>query len=157
MIRALRSEDIPIIAGWIPAVPLWIRYGTTAAHMEAQLRQALDRGDLLLVADLEAAGSANALLWCMIGHAFGRSAYLRLLGIQNGYTGHHAGAALLQEAEQHVRKAHQDLFLLVSDFNEDAQRFYRRQGYHQVGAIPGYVLPDVTELLFWKRLGAPGE
>jgi hypothetical protein len=44
-----------------------------------------------------------------------------------------------------------DLFLLVSDFNHDAQRFYQRQGYQQIGAIPGYVLPDVSELIFRKR------
>ncbi len=43
-------------------------------------------------------------------------------------------------------------FLLVSDFNEDAQRFYEREGYLRVGPLPGLVLPDVAELLYWKRL-----
>lgn len=156
MIRPLQAEDIPMIAGWIPAVPLWARYGTTTTKIETNLRQAFERGDLLLVADIDREGSANALVWCMIGGAFGRSAYLRLLGIQNGYTGRRVGGGLLQEAEHHVRAIQQDMFLLVSDFNADAQRFYQRQGYQQVGAIPGYVLPDVTELIFWKSLSSPG-
>ena len=60
------------------------------------------------------------------------------------------GAALLQEVE--ARATSSDLFLLVSHFNEGAQRFYRRMGYEQIGAIPGYVLPDVTELIFRKVL-----
>jgi len=152
MIRALRSDDIPILAEWIPAVPLWQRYGMTAEKMDARLRQAFQAGDLLLVADGAGDGSAHGLAWTMIGGIFGRSAYLRLLGIQNGCTGGGIGVALLDETEQHVRAARQDLFLLVSDFNDAAQRFYQRQGYRQIGAIPGYVLPDVTELLFWKPL-----
>jgi hypothetical protein len=41
---------------------------------------------------------------------------------------------------------------LVSDFNVQAQRFYLRQGYTQVGVIDAYVLPDVAELLFRKRV-----
>ena len=44
-----------------------------------------------------------------------------------------------------------DVFLLVSDFNTTAQAFYRRLGYEQVGAIPGYVVPGITELIFRKR------
>jgi len=62
------------------------------------------------------------------------------------------GAALLRSAEDAALKINPELFLLVSDFNVDAQRFYQRQGYQQIGAIPGYVLPDVTELLYWKQL-----
>jgi ribosomal protein S18 acetylase RimI-like enzyme len=60
------------------------------------------------------------------------------------------GAELLAEVE--ARAESRDLLLLVSDFNEGAQRFYRRMGYQQIGAIPGYVLPDVSELIFRKVL-----
>ena len=45
-----------------------------------------------------------------------------------------------------------DLFLLVSDFNLPAQRFYAANGYHQVGAIAGYVCPGIGELIYRKRL-----
>ena len=83
--------------------------------------------------------------------AFGRSAYLRMIGAQPGYAGGGVGAALLAGAES---TAGDQLFLLVSDFNADAQRFYLRHGYTQIGAIPGFVLPDVDELIFWKRLRA---
>jgi ribosomal-protein-alanine N-acetyltransferase len=44
------------------------------------------------------------------------------------------------------------MVLLCSDFNTEAQRFYRRAGYEQVGALPDYVVPGVAELIFRKRL-----
>ena len=87
-----------------------------------------------------------------MGGAFGRSLYLRLIGVRPDCAGSGIGSALLAEAERAALESGSDLFLLVSDFNADAQRFYRHHGYEQVGAITGYVLPDVSELIFWKRL-----
>jgi ribosomal protein S18 acetylase RimI-like enzyme len=84
------------------------------------------------------------------GGAFGRSEYLRLIGVRADCAARGLGAALLSEVE--ARATSRDLILLVSDFNEGAQRFYKRMGYAQIGAIPGYVLPDVTELIFRKLL-----
>jgi hypothetical protein len=39
---------------------------------------------------------------------------------------------------------------LVSDFNARAQQFYLGRGYSEVGRIPGYVLDDVAECIFYK-------
>lgn len=155
-IRPLTASDIPIIAEWIASDPLWQRYQYSAAAASDGLTQALERGDLLLTADLDGA-RACGLGWCMPRGAFGRSVYLRLLGVQLGHHGAGVGAALLDAAEQRAARVAREMFLLVSDFNDGAQRFYRRQGYEPVGAIPGYVLPDVTELIYWKRLSSPGE
>jgi len=150
-IRPLKAEDIPAIAQWIAAVPLWQRYRYAAADAQAGLQAALARGDLLLTADVPPA-AACGLAWCVWRGAFGRSLYLRLLGVQSGFGGSGLGAALLDAAEQAAAPSTGELFLLVSDFNTSAQHFYQRQGYAQIGAIPGYVLPEVTELIFWKRL-----
>lgn len=136
------------------STPLWQRYGVTPEKAQAQFEQALARHDVLLVADYEAR-KAVGFAWCVIGGAFGRSTYLRLIGVNPELTGTGIGATLLEAAERIAAKAGEDLFLLVSDFNEGAQRFYIRQGYEQVGAIPGYVLPDVTELIFRKCVTEP--
>jgi hypothetical protein len=62
------------------------------------------------------------LAWVLPAGAFGRSPYLKWL------------------------------VLLCSDFNLDGQRFYEREGYARVGAIPDYVLSGVAELIYFKRL-----
>ena len=44
--------------------------------------------------------------------------------------------ALLTAFEATVEEKSRHAFLLVSDFNVDAQRFYLRHGYRRVGALP---------------------
>ena len=74
-----------------------------------------------------------------------------LIGVQRGERGSGVGRALMTHAEGALFAHSADIFLLVSDFNAAAQAFYRRLGYEQVGAIPGYVVPGITELIFRKR------
>jgi ribosomal protein S18 acetylase RimI-like enzyme len=155
-IRLMQPEDIPAVARWVADMPLWRRYGVTLESASAQFAEALQHGDLVLVAEAPGAptgaptGDLCGFAWCLLGGAFGRSDYLRLIGVRGDCAGQGIGAALLSAVE--ARATTHDLILLVSDFNAGAQRFYRRMGYEQIGAIPGYVLPDVTELIFRKRL-----
>jgi ribosomal protein S18 acetylase RimI-like enzyme len=151
LIRLLTPEDIEPLAAWIPLVPLWQRYGATVEKVKGILTRAMEQGDLLLMADLPEHPAVGFALVVPNG-AFNRSPYLRLIGVHPAHSGAGIGSALLQHAEAEVRPHSRELFLLVSDFNTDAQRFYQRHGYTQIGAIPGYVVPDVTELIFWKRL-----
>lgn len=151
-IRPMTFDDIPVIAGWIPLVALWQRYGLTTEQAARQLVDALQKGDLLLVTHDDQTSEPYGFAWCMPGGAFGRSAYLRLIGVHPDYTGTGIGARLLEHVETLTKQSSHSLFLLVSDFNVDAQRFYQRHGYEQVGMIPDYVLPGVAEFIFWKRL-----
>ena len=150
LIRALEPDDIGILAQWIPSISLWQRYGVTETGIRSQLEKAYTQGDLLLVADWGESERACGLAWILPKGAFGRSPYLKLLGTR--LAGQGIGAALLNHTEQAVSIFTNELFLLVSDFNLDGQRFYQREGYRQVGALAGYVLPDVTELVLWKKL-----
>jgi ribosomal protein S18 acetylase RimI-like enzyme len=150
-IRPMQPQDFEPVAAWIPLAPLWQRYGLTAERARDRLAQALAQGDILLAADLPD-HPACGFAWVVPDGAFNRSAYLCLIGVHPNRSGAGIGSALLDGAEAAARVHSRELFLLVSDFNTAAQRFYRRHGYEQIGAIPGYVLPDVAELLFWKQL-----
>lgn len=152
-IRHMARSDIPVVAGWLAASPLWQRYELAESQAQANLERGLQQTDILLVADTEfAKGQACGLAWCIPKGAFGRSAYLRLLGVRDDHTGRGIGAILLQQAEQTAARSSHDMFLLVSDFNTSAQRFYQREGYQKVGALPDYVVTGITEFIFWKRL-----
>ncbi len=148
----MELDDVPPIIDWLITIPLWQRYQLTADKARTQFEQAFKREDSLLVADLGQKNRACGFVWGVVGGGFGRSFYLRMIGVRQNCAGTGVGSALLTQTEQIALSTAGDLFLLVSDFNLDAQRFYRRHGYQQVGAIPGYVLPDVTELIFRKRL-----
>ena len=151
--RPMEGPDIPLLAGWLAELPLLQRYGLSTERAQEALNQALRKLDTLSVCDpTESPGHACGLAWVMPTGGFGRSAYLRLLAVSGEHAGLGIGSALLAHAEQLASGLSQDMLLLVSDFNTDAQQFYRRHGYVQIGALPGYVLPDVTELLFRKLL-----
>jgi ribosomal protein S18 acetylase RimI-like enzyme len=150
----MTEVDIPIVAAWMPMLPLWQRYGITVEWATKLFERSLRR-DILLTADVPGEATACGLLRCVPRGTFDRSPYISLVGVQAEYQNRHVGAALLQHVEQQLASA--DIFLLTSDFNEAAQRFYQRQGYRQIGAIADFVVPGVTELIFRKRLLSPSE
>lgn len=147
-IRDLTDADAAPIAGWMVRVPLWQRYGVTAGPMTAKIQAGRAAGHLLLVAD--SGGAPVGLAWVIPDGMFGRSPYLRTIGVHPDYLGHGIGSALLLAVQDRVRPAL--LFLLTSDFNTDAQRLYERHGFTRVGTVPDYVVPGVDELLYLKRV-----
>ena len=149
-IRSTTTADVPLLSAWLVKLPLMQRYGQTLERASTHFKIALERGDWLLTADGES--PACGFAWVMPRGTFGRSPYLRLIGVRLEMEGRGIGARLLDAMERKAADIADDLFLLVSDFNVDAQRFYQRRGYEQIGALPDYVLPEVSELLFRKCL-----
>jgi ribosomal protein S18 acetylase RimI-like enzyme len=147
-IREFNDTDAATIAAWMVQVPLWQRYGVTVEPMIGRLLDARAAGDLLLVAAVD--GVPVGLAWVLPRGMFGRSPYLRTIGAHPDYIGQGIGSALLTALEDRLRPAL--LFLLVSEFNTDAQRLYERHGFARIGTVPEFVLPDVDELLYLKRL-----
>ncbi len=117
---------------------------------EEPLAAAHARGERLLAAD--EGGAIRGLAWFLTQGTLALGGYLRLIAMLEGAEGKGAGAALLAAFEAETAKESRHAFLLVSDFNEGAQRFYERHGYARVGALSGLVLADVAEVLYWKRL-----
>ena len=152
MIRTLEAGDIPALALGVSSLPLMRRYSRTPETLAADFRAALERGESLLVWDEN--GAAKGILWFYPSGMFGTGVggYLRLIALVPGATGGGLGAKLLAEFEARVAKDSRHAFLLVSDFNADAQRFYEKHGYTKVGSLPKLVRPDVDELIYWKKL-----
>lgn len=135
---------------------LLLRYGVTAAGMGGLLRRlALDmpaspRGESLLLAQDE--GGLCGMARFQRAGSLGRGGYLQLIALVPGREGTGVGSRLLRAVEDAVAQDSPVLFLLASDFNLGAQRFYERRGYQRVGALPDFARPGITELLYWKAL-----
>lgn len=150
-VRALAPRDVGPLSTALAELPLLTRYGRNADALEADLRAALFRGDGLEVYD-DGAGP-EGLAWFLSSGTFAMGGYLKLLAVLPSATKKGRGSLLLSAFEDATQKKSRQAFLLVSDFNHVAQRFYERHGYARVGEIPALVLPDVQELVYWKRLG----
>lgn len=148
-IRPALPSDVPALARLMAGDPLWQRYGVTEASAARRLAEGLAAGATIAVA--EEGGAALGFVWYVARGAFARSGYIMLLGVQPWARGRGVGRALMEYAEAALFADAPDIFLLVSDFNLAAQAFYRRLGYEQVGAISGYVVDGITELVFRKN------
>jgi ribosomal protein S18 acetylase RimI-like enzyme len=152
VVRELCAEDAPACGAIVGATPLWQRSGLGAERAAALLASAAAGGETVLV--LEVDGTLAGFAWIDRRGAFGRSSYLRMIAIDPARRSAGLGAVLMQAFEAVAASEGTDGFLMVSDFNTDAQRFYHRLGWSEVGRVPDYVLPGVVELVMWKRVRA---
>lgn len=160
------ADAVVTLAHALAGLPLLVRYGVTGAGLGAELRRvALSRTEtaprqrLLLAEERPAAGDADpadarlcGLARVQLDGQFGQGGYLKLIALLPGHEGRGLGTALLRAVEREVLLASQNLFLLTSDFNVGAQRFYQREGYELVGRLPDFARPGIAELVYWKRL-----
>ena len=151
VLRLMVPADIPRIAEWMASDVLWQRYQLVPETIAADFARGLARGDLILVVDDKLPASGFA--WCLLEGMFGAFPYLKRFGVDPAFAGQGLGGLLLDGIERELLiRQRRDLFLLVSDFNSDAQRFYQRHGYTEIGRIPDLVISGVSEVLFRKQL-----
>jgi ribosomal-protein-alanine N-acetyltransferase len=87
---------------------------------------------------------------------FARGGYLRAIAVAPAIRGFGIGRRLLAFAERTTAKKAPNIYLCVSSFNREAQRFYRSCGYRRVGEVDGLVRKGLTEQIYWKRLQRQG-
>jgi ribosomal-protein-alanine N-acetyltransferase len=79
--------------------------------------------------------------------------YVQLLGVAAESRGQGVGKALIEFAEQRIFRETPNVFICVSDFNHDAQRFYAKMGYRRVGELPDFIMAGHAEILLRKTIG----
>jgi GNAT superfamily N-acetyltransferase len=148
-IRAASQADFAELGRRLAPLPLFAAYGLDAALLAQRWTVGMKRGDGLLVAEID--GVLSGMCWFLRGGTFATGAYLRTLAVAPGEQNRGTGAALLEAFEADCGKPPGGWFLLASDFNEGAHRFYQRHGYVEVGRLPGFAKEGVIERVFWKR------
>ena len=114
--------------------------------LEGVLKRAAAAGELYLALD-ESGKPLGVLKMSMRGFC-GMYPYLGLLGVHPESRGLGVGAFIIEEVSRMARESGaKRITLMVSDFNADAIRFYKRLGFWEMGRFDGAVLPDVAEVL----------
>lgn len=147
-VRAATDEDLPRLAELLAPLPLFARYGLDVAVLRQRWSKARRAGEGLLVA--EHGGRLVGVCGFLPEGTFATGAYLRTLAVAPDAQGRGVGTALLAEFEAACAAAPGGWFLLASDFNDGARRFYERHGYRVVGALPSFAAPGVSERVLWK-------
>jgi ribosomal protein S18 acetylase RimI-like enzyme len=147
-IRPFREEDIAICAELMATSTPWDRYGVTQSSAEAMFRGPRGHGARIRVATLN--GRTVGFIWFSIRGAFYYGGYIHLVGVVSAFRRRGVGQALMATAEREVFAKSRSLFLLVSDFNHAAHRFYESRGYKKVGELPDYVVDGITEYIYHK-------
>jgi ribosomal protein S18 acetylase RimI-like enzyme len=76
--------------------------------------------------------------------------YVALLAVLPDWQGRGIGSAVLRRIEEETKP--KNVWVCVSSFNQEAQRFYTRNGFAHVGPLLGLLRPEFNELLMRKRL-----
>ncbi len=83
-----------------------------------------------------------------------RGPLLELLAVLPQFQGKSLGKEIiLWLAEETKRQGQANLWAISSEFNASARAFYRRQGFEEVGELPGLISPNETEVLLRLMLG----
>jgi len=79
--------------------------------------------------------------------------YIQTICVAPGNRSSGIGKLLMTHAEARIFRDTPNVFLMVSDFNASARRFYERLGYQSIGAIPEYLIAGRAEILMRKTAG----
>ena len=147
-IRAMQGEDRAEIVQLLGESDPWRTLGYTIADWN-RIFCPLPQGRDSYVAELDGRVAGVAL----VKQKFLLGDYLELLGVAEWARQKGIGSLLLRHVERLVFERTKNLFACVSDFNQSARDFYKKQGYQEIGPMPNFLIPGSAEILLRKTAG----
>jgi ribosomal protein S18 acetylase RimI-like enzyme len=144
----MAAEDRDAVVQLLAESDPWKTLGYTNRDWE-KIFSPIPQGRDTYVATLQGRVAAVAIL----RQKFLLGDYLELLGVAGWARGNGLGGRLLEHIEAVVFTRTTNLFACVSDFNQPARSFYRKQGYHEIGPMPDFLIPGKAEILLRKTKG----
>lgn len=80
------------------------------------------------------------------------SGYLKSIALKPDWRGKKLGKQMMVFIENEVFSTCANLFLCVSSFNQDAQKFYLKLGYEKIGVLKDYLVQGHDEILMRKTI-----
>jgi [ribosomal protein S18]-alanine N-acetyltransferase len=147
-IRAMQAEDRAEIVQLLGESDPWRTLGYTIADWN-RIFCPLPQGRDSYVAELDGRVAGVAL----VKQKFLLGDYLELLGVAEWARQKGIGSLLLKHVEHLVFERTKNLFACVSDFNQSARDFYKKQGYQEIGPMPNFLILGSAEILLRKTAG----
>jgi [ribosomal protein S18]-alanine N-acetyltransferase len=89
----------------------------------------------------------------MVIHTKGAfSGYLKSIAVKPGLRGQKLGEQMIKFIENEIFPTYKNLFLCVSSFNTEAQKFYLKLGYEKIGELKDYLVKGHDEILMRKTI-----
>ena len=152
MIREVNKDDLEQCAGIIADCLMWDRYERTMDDARTFVNGEFERGTTIWV--YEDKGEVVGFIACIERGMMGEFPFVRSIAVHRDHRGKGVGTKLLAFAEERMFVLKPLLFMMVSDFNVDAQRLYRRLGYIKIGTVPDYKKRSISEYMLMKRIDA---
>lgn len=148
-IRPMRPEDRTAVVQLLGASDPWMALGYTADDWN-RIFCPIPQGRDSYVVEIDGRVASIAI----VRQKFLAGDYLELLGVADWARKQGIGVRLLNHIEQLVFARAKNLFACVSDFNEPARAFYKKQGYQEIGPMPNFLIPGSSEILLRKTAGS---
>ena len=81
------------------------------------------------------------------------SGYLKSIAVKTSWRDKHLGKLMMEFVENRIFSKSTNVFLCVSSFNVNAQKFYLKLGYETIGVLKNYVVEGYDEILMRKTIG----
>ena len=123
----------------------WITLGMSMDHLVNTMNDPLN--------EVYAAFLEEEIIGTMVIQTKGAfSGYLKSIAVKPDWRGHKLGERMMAFIEKEIFSTCANLFLCVSSFNQEAQKFYLNLGYEEIGIIENYLVEGHDELLMRKTI-----
>lgn len=130
---------------------IYERYFQGSSGLMSGLRRSAERGELYVA--LTPQGEAVGAMRIAKTGFCGLYPYLNLIGVKANCRGMGVGKFLMDNFERMAKEqGAKRTTLMVSDFNESAQRFYKSRGYWCLGTIPNAAKAGIGEMVMIKDI-----
>jgi len=148
VIRDMAARDREAVVQLLAESDPWKKLGYSAGDWD-RIFCPVPQGRDSYVAELDGRVAGIAI----VKQKFLLGDYLELLGVAGWARKQGIGDRLLTHIERLVFERTKNVFACVSDFNQQARDFYKKQGYQEIGPMPNFLIPGSSEILLRKSAG----
>jgi ribosomal protein S18 acetylase RimI-like enzyme len=143
-----KKQDIPVIATIISTTEAWTCFGIDY-DIAMGLFEKME--DLIYIAEKD--GEIVGFVTLRVNGVGNIGAYLRMIAVAEKFRGQGIGKQIINYIEEIAYIHTPNVFLICSVENQDAQRFYEKNGFEKIGVMKDLVIKGHDEIWYRKNFG----